>query len=852
MTFLRSTWRARMGTLLLGLAALLPAHAQVDDTFDGSSLDSCRWEPLTQGGSVSQGGELLLATEPAPSFGSSRVLSQYRLIGDFDVQVDYRRVSGFDVTLPPASPNVYDQLNLAIGLHWNEARYIQFSRARTSGGEVVSVYSSLPSHAGVNAPSAEASGATGALRLVRTGTRLSFRHLSGGSWTEVGQLTVPDTPVSVYLGAVTVVGGGRAGPPIRVAFDNFRLNAGATDQKQAQPLAPYARRSDFAAGGTMENWTSWRYQSTTPIDPNLLGRFRAEGMAWLRVGVTTVSKPALDATPLERWVTLPSDPTTWSTREAAARSLLDAQAAGMRLYAYLYFSDQAANWGNQKAPDAWAGKSVAETAALMEQHAFDIATYFKGRGLNVEIYEIGNETDIGITGFVAGGRIPIPPGVDHVNDHDWLRENVWKVQAELFKAAARGIRRAAPGARIALHAAGVEVGVGTGFAPAFYAAMRDFGVDHDIAALSHPYATHPWKLHHYSAACWFKRLGQIVDRVASPGRPAMFVEASYQSDPRLVVAQPMPDFPFTPQGQSDWLAAQLGFASRHPALAGWFYFYPEFYPGIVPVYEELQGGGLMAGPTTPQPGLARYRVNLDNSTEPIEPQAGVWAIDAELNGQAGRGFQLDARKGTLVLSFYGYETSGRARFWLAVGPIVQNGFSAPLVTYDSGTPFGGSYRAAQLTGTAGTVQVRFTSAVEGTITLPGEAPQRISRLRYGSGGTGNAITPVRGVWAIDAENTGQAGRGFQLDHQGGTLVLSFYGYTAEGNSRFWLATGALADNRFSGTLESFDGGAAFGSAWKPAQRGPVAGAVSLVFTGERTGVLTLPGEPPRAVSLVAF
>ncbi len=69
----------------------------------------------------------------------------------------------------------------------------------------------------------------------------------------------------------------------------------------------------------------------------------------------------------------------------------------------------------------------------------------------------------------------------------------------------------------------------------------------------------------------------------------MFVEASYQSDPRLVVAQPMPDFPFTPQGQSDWLAAQLGFASRHPALAGWFYFYPEFYPGIVPVCRIFAG-----------------------------------------------------------------------------------------------------------------------------------------------------------------------------------------------------------------------------------------------------------------------
>ena len=103
MTMLFKRWAA-IGCIgaLLGLA--LPAAAQVDDPFDGTSLDTCRWEPLTTGGSVSQNGELLLATEPAPSYGSSRVLSQYRLIGDFDVQVDYRRVSGFDVSLPPSSP----------------------------------------------------------------------------------------------------------------------------------------------------------------------------------------------------------------------------------------------------------------------------------------------------------------------------------------------------------------------------------------------------------------------------------------------------------------------------------------------------------------------------------------------------------------------------------------------------------------------------------------------------------------------------------------------------------------------------------------------------------------------------
>jgi arabinogalactan endo-1,4-beta-galactosidase len=846
---LRGRWLACLG-LAIGLG-LNPAAA-VEDRFDGNALDWCKWEDASFGGMVSQSGELLLTSQPAPSVGQGRVLSQFRLIGDFDVQIDYRRVAGFDAALAPASPTRFDQLNVAIGLHWNEVRFIQFSRARTSAGESAMVYSSLPAHAG-QSPAADASGDAGTLRLVRSGTRLSFHHQSAGaSWVEVGQLQVPATPVAVFAAAATVVGGGDKGPAITAAFDNFRVTSGATDQTATPALGPFARRADFAAGGTSENWPAFRYQSATPIDPNLLGRFRNEGMGWMRVGVTTVSKPLLDATPPERWATLQQDFTTWGSREYAARTLADAQAAGMRLFAYLYFSDQAANWGNQKAPAAWAGKSVAETAQLMEQHAFDTASYFKSRGLNVEIYELGNETDIGMVGFVAGDRIAIAPGVDHVNDHDWLRANVWNIQAELLKAAARGIRRAAPQARIAVHASSVEVGTGTAFGPAFFAAMRDFGVDYDIAALSHPYAYFNWKLHRYPAACWFKRLGQIVDRVSSPGKPAMIVEASYQNDPRGLPSAAMPDFPFSPQGQSDWLAAQLGFASRHQTLAGWFYFYPEFYAAIVPPYEPLHGGGLMATGTVAQPGLAQFRANLASSTAPIEPQGGVWVIDAENNGQPGRGFQLDARNGTLALSFYGYEAAGASRFWVAVGPLQDNSLSAPLATYDGGTPLGGNYVPARFSGSPGNVQLRLNSATDGVLTLPGEAPQRVSRLRFGSGGTGQGVTPERGVWAIDAESNGQPGRGFQIDHQGGTLALSFYGYTSGGASRFWLALGPLLEQRFEGTLEAFEGGTPMGGSYRAARKTAPAGAVSLVFTSASTGILTLPGEPPRTVSRLAF
>ena len=257
----------------------------------------------------------------------------------------------------------------------------------------------------------------------------------------------------------------------------------------------------------------------------------------------------------------------------------DAADRGLRLFAYLYFSDSAANWGNQPAPAAWAGKSVAETAALMEQHAYDTAMYFKSKGLDVEIYELGNETDIGMVDFLPNRRIPVPPGVDFVNDRTWLRENVWSVQATLLKAAIAGIRRAAPKARVAVHASSIESGMGPQMGPDFYQAMRDFGVDYDIAALSHPYAqgSTAWKLSNYSKACWFRRVARAVDQIAVPGKPVMFVEASYQSSPATLVSQPMPDFAFTPQGQADWAREQFRFASNHPSVAGWFYFYPEFF-----------------------------------------------------------------------------------------------------------------------------------------------------------------------------------------------------------------------------------------------------------------------------------
>lgn len=594
----------------LVLSAAVHAASTLDDRFDGNVLDSCRWEEAGYQGSMSQSEELLLATSGAEPFGNARVMTQARFVGDFDIQVDYRRLAGFDGTLP-APPATFAQLNVALGLWWDESRFVQFSRSRNSGGDSLVVYGTTSTVGDQRVDWMPAAGESGTLRIVRTGSRITFLHAQGAAWNTLGSIDVPTTPVFAFL-SVNNVAVARA---LRVALDNFTVNAGATDDVAWTQPGFYSRRPDFALGGVSENWPAFRYFGDVfgAFDP--LSALRQRGMEWIRVGVTTASRPELDALAPEQWRTLPWRNDFWGSREYAARTLRDAADRGMRLYAYLYFSDGAANWGNQPAPAAWAGKSVAETAALVEQHAFETATYFKAKGLDVEIYELGNETDIGMVDFLPNRRVPVPPGVDFVNDRTWLRENVWIIQATLLKAGIAGIRRAKPTARVAVHASSLESGSGPQMGPDFFRAMRDFGVDYDIAALSQPYAqgTRPWKLDRYSTACWFKRVARAVDQIAVPGKPVMIVEASYQASPATLVSAPMPDFPFTPQGQADWLREQLRFASNHPSIVGWFWFYPEFWANITdtsdPAY-VLQFGSLLASGTTLRPAAESLRANL--------------------------------------------------------------------------------------------------------------------------------------------------------------------------------------------------------------------------------------------------
>ncbi len=114
----------------------------------------------------------------------------------------------------------------------------------------------------------------------------------------------------------------------------------------------------------------------------------------------------------------------------------------------------------------------------------------------------------------------------------------------------------------------------------------------------------------------------------------------------------------------------------------------------------------------------------------VVPSNGLWVIDAESNGQNGRGFQIEQYGGLLVLTYYGYDSTGQETWYLAVDAMSGSTFTGALTEYGGGTVMGGNYAPATSTGSPGQVTLSFSSPTTGTITLPWESAKAISKFAW--------------------------------------------------------------------------------------------------------------------------
>lgn len=114
------------------------------------------------------------------------------------------------------------------------------------------------------------------------------------------------------------------------------------------------------------------------------------------------------------------------------------------------------------------------------------------------------------------------------------------------------------------------------------------------------------------------------------------------------------------------------------------------------------------------------------------PQQGVWAIGNEADGSPGRGVQID-RQGnlTLIITYFGYRADGSATFMQSSGKLEDGKrFVGDLVEYKNGRALGGGRSKGEVEAVVGPIAVEFDTPTSGTITLPGEAPQRFARFQY--------------------------------------------------------------------------------------------------------------------------
>lgn len=101
-----------------------------------------------------------------------------------------------------------------------------------------------------------------------------------------------------------------------------------------------------------------------------------------------------------------------------------------------------------------------------------------------------------------------------------------------------------------------------------------------------------------------------------------------------------------------------------------------------------------------------------------------------------------------------------------------------------------------------------------------------------------AYSPASGMWWNPAES----GRGYNIDVQNGTMVVTAYVYTSSGAATWFLAAGPYdnATSTFTTSLEAFSGGQCFGCRYS-SPTNVEGGPLSIVFTSPETATMTFPG-----------
>jgi hypothetical protein len=106
--------------------------------------------------------------------------------------------------------------------------------------------------------------------------------------------------------------------------------------------------------------------------------------------------------------------------------------------------------------------------------------------------------------------------------------------------------------------------------------------------------------------------------------------------------------------------------------------------------------------------------------------------------------------------------------------------------------------------------------------------------------------PTMGLWY----NAQESGRGYDIDLQGDTMIVTTYIYEASGDPIWYLSSGTYdhATGLFQSTYDSFSGGQCFGCPYQaPDVQSGAAGPITVAFHTNQTATLSYPGGSTEIV-----
>ena len=145
----------------------------------------------------------------------------------------------------------------------------------------------------------------------------------------------------------------------------------------------------------------------------------------------------------------------------------------------------------------WKDLSIEEICSVLHQYGRLVATEIHDLGANVEIWDLGNETNYGFGGIM----MPLDSAVSKATGKafwitylkkgfgaDWLAKNIWCYNGQMFASLAAGIREVYPDAKFSSHVSSVTWG--PDYVVKYFQTLKENGYAVDQAGISYyPNAT---------------------------------------------------------------------------------------------------------------------------------------------------------------------------------------------------------------------------------------------------------------------------------------------------------------------------------------------------------------------------